>query len=113
MKYVLIGGYKDIDKNGNIITFEDCIGITECIEEAYGMAYLYVSAAITDCDQEGEIVTINPPMYNSENENMFIVTTSDNQKGFRDFVKVFALRDNSVIDATIRYTNRWGVKEND
>lgn len=113
MKYVLIGGYADIDENGNMIntTFEDCVGITESIEEAYGMAYLFISAAIKDSDQEGETVTINPPMYNSENEDMFIVTASNNQKNFRDFVKVFALKDSSVKDSTDRYTHRWGAKE--
>lgn len=69
MRYVIIEGYRDKDDDGTIneIVFEDCIGITESLEEAYGIAYLTLCNSIKDCDQEGEEVAIQPPMYDEDN----------------------------------------------
>ena len=114
MKYVIINGYRDKhESDGTLgdIVFEYCIGITESVEEAYGIAYLTLCSSLKDSDQEGEIVTINPPSYDEDNEDEFVITTSDNQKHFQDYVKIFALKDSSVNDRIVRNIGRYGSKE--
>lgn len=113
MRYVIIGGYRDKDDDGTIkeIVFEDCIGITESVEEAYGIAYLTLCNALKDCDQEGEIVTIRPPIYDADNEDEFFITTSDNQKHVQDFCKIFAISDDSEKERISRNISRYGSKE--
>lgn len=112
MKYVIIEGYNNKDDDGTIneILYEDCIGITESLEEAYGIAYLTLCNSIKDCDQEGETVTIRPPMYDEDNPDLFIIMTSDNQKRIQDFCKIFAISDTSVEGRISRNICRYGSK---
>ena len=113
MRYVIIEGYRDKNEDGTLgdIVFEDCIGITNSVEEAYGIAYLTLYCAIRDSDQEGEIVTINSPTYDEDNEDEFIIMTSDNQKRIQDYCKIFALKDSTVNDRIVRNIARFGSKE--
>lgn len=113
MLYVIIEGYRRKDGDGNIkeIVFEDCVGITESIEKAYGIAYLCLCDSIRDCDQEGEIVTIHPPIRDEDNEDEFIITTSGNQKSIQDYVKIFALKEGSDTNRIARNIARYGSKE--
>lgn len=113
MRYVIINGYRDKNEDGTLgdIVFEDCIGIAESVEEAYGIAYLTLCCAIRDSDQEGEIVTINPPIYDEDNEDEFIITTSNNQKSIKDYCKIFAISDASEKERISRNIGRYGSKE--
>ena len=113
MRYVIIEGYRDKDDDGTIkeILFEDCIGITESVEEAYGIAYLTLCNAIKDNDQEGETITIEPPRYDADNEDLFIITTSSNQKRIQDFCKIFAISDDGEKERISRNICRYGSKE--
>lgn len=113
MRYVIIEGYRQKDDDGTIkeILFENCIGITESVEEAHGIAYLTLCNAIKDNDQEGETVTIEPPKYDEDNENLFIITTSSNQKKIQDFCKIFAISDADDSERISRNICRYGSSE--
>lgn len=113
MKYVIIEGYRQKDDDGTIkeILFENCIGIAESVEEAYGIAYLTLCNAIKDNDQEGETVTIEPPEYDEDNEDLFIITTSSNQKRTQDFCKIFAISDADDSERISRNIGRYGSSE--
>lgn len=113
MRYVIIEGYRQKDDDGTIkeILFEDCIGITESVEEAYGIAYLTLCNSIKDNDQEGETITIEPPKYDEDNEDLFIITTSSNQKRIQDFCKIFAISDDYESERISRNICRYGSKE--
>jgi hypothetical protein len=112
--YVIIEGYYDKNDNGELDgapIYEDVVGITESVEEAYGIAYLTLSDSIMDNDQEGETVTIQVPNWHTENDDEWVIYTSSNQKNIQDFCKIFALKDCSAMDRLNRHIHRYGSKE--